>query len=72
MDLSGPTRVATLSGTHYAFVIIDNYSRYTWVAFFAHKDECFDAFEKFSKRVENEKVFGFLPLGVIIIENLIM
>ena len=31
MDLFGPTRVASLGGMHYAYVLIDDYSRYTWV-----------------------------------------
>ncbi|KAG8645564.1 hypothetical protein MANES_10G076205v8 [Manihot esculenta] len=46
MDLFGPTRVA-----------IDDYSRYTWVVFLAHKDDCFDAFKSFTKKVQNEKGF---------------
>ncbi|KAG8634434.1 hypothetical protein MANES_17G033205v8 [Manihot esculenta] len=45
MDLFGPTRVASLGGMHYGFVIVDDYSRYTWVVFLAHKDDCFDTFK---------------------------
>jgi len=36
-------------------VIADDYSRYTWVYFLAHKHESFKAFEIFYKRVQNEK-----------------
>ena len=57
MDLFGPTRVASLGGMHYGFVIVDDYSRYTWVVFLAHKDDCFDAFKSFTKKVQNEKGF---------------
>jgi hypothetical protein len=34
IDLFGPIRTASLSGKLYAFVIVDDYSRYTWVLFF--------------------------------------
>ena len=44
MDLFGPTRVASLGGMHYAFVLIDYYSRFTWVSFLAHKNYAFKAF----------------------------
>ena len=33
MDLFGPCRVASLGGKHYAYVIIDDYSRFTWYSF---------------------------------------
>ena len=36
-------------------MIVGDYSRSTWVLFFAHKDETFLAFIKFYKRVSNEK-----------------
>ena len=51
MDLFGPTRVASLGGIHYAYVLVDNYYRFTWVCFFAHKNDAFKAFENFTKRV---------------------
>ena len=55
MDLFGPSRIASLGGKYYAFVIIDDFSRFTWVLFFATKDEAIHVFSKFSKRVQNEK-----------------
>ena len=57
MDLFGPTRVASLGGMHYAYVLVNNYYRYTWVCFFAHKNDAFKAFENFSKRIQKEKGF---------------
>ena len=57
MDLFGPTRVVSLGGMHYAYVLVDNYSRYTWVYFLAHKNDTFEAFKKFAKRVQKEKGF---------------
>ena len=55
MDLFSPTRVASLSGMHYAYILVDDYSRYTWMYFLAHKNDAFKAFENFTKRVQKEK-----------------
>ena len=57
MDLFGPIRTASLSGKLYAFVIVDDYSRYTWVLFIAHKNEAHKAFVKHCRRIQNEKRF---------------
>nr|GEY71502.1 hypothetical protein [Tanacetum cinerariifolium] len=39
MDLCGPMRVASINGKRYVLVIVDDYSRYTWVYFLRIKDE---------------------------------
>nr|GEY34632.1 ribonuclease H-like domain-containing protein [Tanacetum cinerariifolium] len=39
MDLCGPMRIASINGKRYVLVIMDNYSRYTWVHFIRSKDE---------------------------------
>nr|GEY78821.1 putative ribonuclease H-like domain-containing protein [Tanacetum cinerariifolium] len=39
MDLCGPMRVQTINGKKYILVIIDDYSRFTWVKFLRSKDE---------------------------------
>nr|GEW73198.1 integrase, catalytic region, zinc finger, CCHC-type, peptidase aspartic, catalytic [Tanacetum cinerariifolium] len=39
MDLCGPMRVASINGKRYVQVILDDYSRYTWVHFLRTKDE---------------------------------
>nr|GEW53590.1 putative ribonuclease H-like domain-containing protein [Tanacetum cinerariifolium] len=39
MDLGGPMRVASINGKRYVLVIVDDYSRYTWVHFLKTKDE---------------------------------
>ncbi|KAH9734859.1 Integrase catalytic domain-containing protein [Citrus sinensis] len=49
---------ASLSGKFYAFVIVDDYSRYTWVLFLANKDDAIDAFRIFCKKVQNEKGYS--------------
>ena len=55
LDLFGPSRNASLGGMFYAFVIVDDYSRFTWVCFLAHKDDAFKAFKNLAKRVQNDK-----------------
>ena len=57
MDLFGPISTSSLGGSKYAFVIVDDYSRYTWTYFLKHKNECFRYFTKFCKLVQNEKGF---------------
>lgn len=54
MDLFGPSRTASLNGKHYAFVIVDDFSRFTWVLFLAFKDETLKVFKNFCKKVQNE------------------
>ena len=39
-------------------MIVDDFSRFTWVMFLAHKDETFSVFTKFYRRVSNEKGEG--------------
>nr|GEZ97708.1 retrovirus-related Pol polyprotein from transposon TNT 1-94 [Tanacetum cinerariifolium] len=39
MDLCGPMRIASINGKRYILVILDDYSRYTWVHFRRSKDE---------------------------------
>ncbi|GJT09051.1 retrovirus-related pol polyprotein from transposon TNT 1-94 [Tanacetum coccineum] len=39
MDLCRPMRVQTINGKKYILVIVDDYSRFTWVKFLKSKDE---------------------------------
>ncbi|KAJ6821267.1 uncharacterized protein M6B38_393615 [Iris pallida] len=57
MDLFGPSRIASLGGKLYAFVIMDNFSRYTWVYFLARKNDVLSEFVTFYNKVQNEKGF---------------
>nr|GEX93283.1 retrovirus-related Pol polyprotein from transposon TNT 1-94 [Tanacetum cinerariifolium] len=43
MDLCGPMRIAIINGKSYVLVIMDDYSRYTWVHFLRSKDEAPEA-----------------------------
>ncbi|KAL3534741.1 hypothetical protein ACH5RR_003202 [Cinchona calisaya] len=53
MDLFGPTQHASLGGSKYAFVIVDDYSRYIWVLFLVHKNEAFENFVKLFSKIQN-------------------
>nr|GFB33975.1 ribonuclease H-like domain-containing protein [Tanacetum cinerariifolium] len=51
MDLCGPMRIASINGKRYILVIVDDYSRYTWVHFLRSKDEAPEVIIKFLKRI---------------------
>ena len=55
MDLFGPTRTTSLEEKRYGLVIVDDYSRFTWVMFLAHKDKTFALFQNFVKNISIEK-----------------
>ncbi|GJT03638.1 retrovirus-related pol polyprotein from transposon TNT 1-94 [Tanacetum coccineum] len=52
MDLCGHMRVASVNGKKYILVIVDDYSRFTWVKFLASKDEAPDFIIKFLKMIQ--------------------
>nr|GEZ17082.1 retrovirus-related Pol polyprotein from transposon TNT 1-94 [Tanacetum cinerariifolium] len=51
MDLCGPMRIASINGKRYVLVIVDDYSRYTWVYFLRSKDEAPEVIIRFLKRI---------------------
>jgi transposase InsO family protein len=54
MDLFGPTIYTSIGGNKYDFMIVDDFTRYTWVAFLVDKSDVFATFKTFIKRVQNE------------------
>nr|GFC46255.1 retrovirus-related Pol polyprotein from transposon TNT 1-94 [Tanacetum cinerariifolium] len=64
MDLCGPMRIASINGKWYVLVIVDDYSRYTWVHFLRSKDEAPEVIIKFLK-----KITVLLQSSVIIIRT---
>ncbi|GJW86037.1 retrovirus-related pol polyprotein from transposon TNT 1-94 [Tanacetum coccineum] len=52
MDLCGPMRVASVNGKKYILVIVDDYSRFTWVKFLRSKDEAPNFIIKFLKMIQ--------------------
>nr|GEZ66479.1 retrovirus-related Pol polyprotein from transposon TNT 1-94 [Tanacetum cinerariifolium] len=58
MDLCGPMRIASINRKRYVLVIVDDYSRYTWVQFLRSKDEVpeeTDTQEKDKNKAKNDK-----------------
>ncbi|GJZ02293.1 ribonuclease H-like domain-containing protein [Tanacetum coccineum] len=52
MDLGGPMRVASINGKRYILVIVDDYSRFTWVRILRIKDEAHEAIIKCIKNIQ--------------------
>ncbi|GJW00494.1 retrovirus-related pol polyprotein from transposon TNT 1-94 [Tanacetum coccineum] len=52
MDLCGPIRVASVNRKKYILVIVDDYSRFTWVKCLRSKDEAPDFIIKFLKMIQ--------------------
>nr|GEY46042.1 hypothetical protein [Tanacetum cinerariifolium] len=52
MDLCGPMRVESVNGKKYILVIVDDYSRFTWVKCLRSKDEAPDFIIKFLKMIQ--------------------
>jgi transposase InsO family protein len=54
MDLFGPTTYKSIGGNLYCLVIVDDFSRYTWVMFLGDKSETPEVFKTFAKRAQRE------------------
>ncbi|GJT14212.1 retrovirus-related pol polyprotein from transposon TNT 1-94 [Tanacetum coccineum] len=64
MDLCGPMRVGSINGKKYILVIVDDYSRYTWVYFLRTKDEAPDMIIDFINQVQRN-----LKAQILTIQN---
>nr|GEX94911.1 ribonuclease H-like domain-containing protein [Tanacetum cinerariifolium] len=56
MDICGPMLVESVNGKKYILVIVDDYSRFTWVKFLRSKDETPDFIIKFLKMIQQNGV----------------
>nr|GEZ10523.1 hypothetical protein [Tanacetum cinerariifolium] len=52
MNLCGPMRVQTINGKKYILVIVDDYSRFTWVKFLRSNDETSEVVIKFITQIQ--------------------
>nr|GFB37264.1 integrase, catalytic region, zinc finger, CCHC-type, peptidase aspartic, catalytic [Tanacetum cinerariifolium] len=52
MDLCGPMRVQSINGKRYVLVVVDDYSRYTWIFFLHSKDEASEVIISFIKKTQ--------------------
>ncbi|XP_066167815.1 uncharacterized protein [Oryza sativa Japonica Group] len=53
MDLFGPVAYISIGGNKFGFVIVDDFSRFTWVYFLHDKSEAQDVFKRFAKQAQN-------------------
>nr|GEY85079.1 putative ribonuclease H-like domain-containing protein [Tanacetum cinerariifolium] len=53
MYLCGPMRVQTINGKKYILVIVDDYSRFSWIKFLRSKDEIPDVVIKFFTQIQH-------------------
>jgi transposase InsO family protein len=54
MDTVGPSWVRSMGGKWYVFIIVDDYSHYSWVFFLENKDEVFEHFQSLALSLNNE------------------
>jgi hypothetical protein len=54
MDTIDPSWVHSMGGLWYVLVIVDDYSRYSWVFFLERKDKVFEHFWSLALRLNNE------------------
>ena len=54
MDLCGPMQHTSLGGSEYFMLVVDDFSRLTWVFFLKHKSEAFLSLKDWIVLVENE------------------
>nr|GEX98765.1 retrotransposon protein Ty1-copia subclass [Tanacetum cinerariifolium] len=52
MDLYGLMRIQSINGKRYVLVVVDDYSRYTWVFFLHSKDEASEVIISFIKKTQ--------------------
>jgi transposase InsO family protein len=54
MDTISSSQVCYMGGKWYVLVIVDDYSRYSWVFFLGSKDQVFEHFRSLALRLNNE------------------
>ena len=55
MDLMDPTRTEFLGGKKYIMVVVDDFTRYTWVILLRSKSDVPEHIETLCTRLQNEK-----------------
>jgi transposase InsO family protein len=58
MDLFGPIAYISIGGSKYCLVIVDDYSRFTWVFFLQKKSQTQETLRRFLRRAQNEFGLG--------------
>jgi hypothetical protein len=53
-DVWGPSLVASMSGSRYFVIFVDDFSRYTWVSLMKSRSELLDIYSTFAEMVETQ------------------
>ena len=72
IDLFGPIRTISFGGKSFTFVIVDDFSRSTWIFLLAHRNKGFDLFSSFCRVFKEIAIMLLLELEVITKVNLKM
>ena len=62
MDLMGPMQVESLGGKRCAYVVVDDFSRFTWVNFIKEKSDFFEVFNELCQKLQREKDCGIVRI----------
>jgi hypothetical protein len=54
IDLFGPIAYISIDGSKYCLVIVDDYTRFTWVFFLQEKSQTQETLKRFLRRAQNE------------------
>jgi transposase InsO family protein len=54
MDIFGPVAYISIGGSKYGLVIVDDFSRFTWVLFLSNQGETQEVLKMFMRRAQNE------------------
>jgi hypothetical protein len=54
MDLFSPVAYLRIGGSNYGIVLVDDYSRFTWVFFLQYKSQTHETLKRFLRRAQNE------------------
>ena len=55
VDLMGPTKTESMGRKSYIMVVVNDFSRYSWVEFLREKSKACEKMEKLCKKLQNEK-----------------
>lgn len=55
MDLMGPMQTESISGKKYVLILVDDYSRFTWIRYIMEKSDTLESFKIWVLQVTNGK-----------------
>ena len=62
IDLMRPMQVARIGGKRYVLVVVDDFSRFTWVKFIREESDTFESFKELCIQLQREKDKGIFRI----------